>query len=84
MFYRNFNSIIIFSSTGFTGDLRSQTQGKAFPQCVFDHWQKIEDNPLDESNKDKSTSSYNIVKGIRKRKGLNDDVPALEKYYDKM
>merc|ERR1719233_1121049 len=32
-------------SFGFTADLRSQTQGQAFPQCVFDHWQKMEDDP---------------------------------------
>ena len=25
-------------SFGFTADLRSHTQGQAFPQCVFDHW----------------------------------------------
>ena len=24
---------------GFNGDLRGATQGHAFPQCVFDHWQ---------------------------------------------
>ena len=24
---------------GFTADLRSNTGGQAFPQCVFDHWQ---------------------------------------------
>merc|ERR1712202_65567 len=26
-------------SFGFTADLRSNTGGQAFPQCVFDHWQ---------------------------------------------
>merc|ERR1712029_419476 len=28
-------------SFGFTADLRSNTGGQAFPQCVFDHWQVI-------------------------------------------
>jgi len=28
----------VAESFGFTGDLRGMTQGKAFPQCVFDHW----------------------------------------------
>merc|ERR1712066_173639 len=42
-------------SFGFTADLRSQTGGKAFPQCVFDHWQMIQDDPLDESNSAKAT-----------------------------
>jgi elongation factor 2 len=26
-------------SFGFNSDLRSQTAGQAFPQCVFDHWE---------------------------------------------
>merc|ERR1712055_154999 len=26
-------------SFGFTADLRSNTGGQAFPQCMFDHWQ---------------------------------------------
>lgn len=26
-------------SFGFNGELRSQTGGQAFPQCVFDHWE---------------------------------------------
>jgi len=69
-------------SFGFTADLRSQTQGKAFPQCVFDHWQMIPDDPLEESTK--PTSSYMIVTDTRKRKGLNEGVPPLDKYLDKM
>jgi elongation factor 2 len=70
-------------SFGFTADLRSQTQGKAFPQCVFDHWQVIQDDPLDDTQV-KPTSSYNIVLNTRKRKGLNEGVPLLEKFLDKM
>jgi len=66
-------------SFGFTADLRSQTQGKAFPQCVFDHWQLIGDNPLEEGSK-----SCVIVTDTRKRKGLNEGVPPLDKYLDKM
>merc|ERR1712164_71130 len=60
-------------SFGFTADLRSQTQGKAFPQCVFDHWQLIQDDPLDAA-----TKSGVIVTDTRKRKGLNGGVPALD------
>ncbi|KAG8900615.1 Elongation factor 2 [Tulasnella sp. 403] len=29
----------VMESFGFTADLRSHTQGQAFPQCVFDHWE---------------------------------------------
>jgi len=70
-------------SFGFTADLRSQTQGKAFPQCVFDHWQMIADDPMDEGNT-KPTSSFTIVTETRKRKGLKEGVPALDNYLDKM
>jgi len=66
-------------SFGFTADLRSQTQGKAFPQCVFDHWQAIPDDPLTET-----TKSGVIVTNTRTRKGLNPVVPGLDKYLDKM
>merc|ERR1712136_425596 len=56
----------VMESFGFTADLRSQTQGKAFPQCVFDHWQMIPDDPMEESTK--PTSSHMIVTETRKRK----------------
>jgi len=66
-------------SFGFTADLRSNTGGKAFPQCIFDHWQAMPDDPLDLTSK-----SFNIVTETRKRKGLSEFVPPLEKYLDKM
>merc|ERR1711931_275623 len=38
-------------SFGFTADLRSNTGGQAFPQCVFDHWQDMPGDPMNvESN----------------------------------
>merc|ERR1712179_563207 len=66
-------------SFGFTANLRSQTGGKAFPQCVFVHWQLMESDPLEEG-----TTSGDIVLETRKRKGLNEGVPPLDKYLDKM
>merc|ERR1711931_56945 len=66
-------------SFGFTANLRSQTGGKAFPQCVFDHWQQMESDPLEEGS-----TAGEIVKNTRARKGLNEGVPPLDKYLDKM
>lgn len=69
----------VMESFGFTADLRSQTQGQAFPQCVFDHWQKMEDDPLDPA-----TKSGAVVLAARKRKGLSEFVKPLDNYFDKL
>lgn len=69
----------VAESFGFTADLRSATSGQAFPQCVFDHWQVIPGNPLDD--KDKSSE---LVKSIRKRKGLKEAVPDIGNFFDKL
>jgi len=66
-------------SFGFTADLRSKTQGQAFPQCVFDHWKVMPDDPLEEGSK-----AAGIVLATRKRKGLSEFIPPLDKYLDKM
>lgn len=68
----------VCESIGFTAFLREETQGKAFPQCSFSHWQIIDDDPLTPG-----TRSYNIVKDVRKRKGLGD-LPPLTHYLDKL
>jgi hypothetical protein len=52
-------------SFGFTADLRSHTQGQAFPQSVFDHWDLMPGSALDAGSK-----VAEVVKGIRVRKGL--------------
>lgn len=66
-------------SFGFTADLRMGTQGQAFPQCVFDHWQLMPGSPLD------ATSKVNaIIKAVRKRKGLAEEIPTLDRYLDRL
>merc|ERR1719454_1600528 len=35
----------VMESFGFTAHLRSQTGGKAFPQCSFDHWEIMSGSP---------------------------------------
>jgi elongation factor 2 len=69
----------VMESFGFTADLRSNTSGQAFPQCVFDHWNTISGNPLKEGSK-----PAQVVEATRKRKGLKPEVPPLEKFMDKL
>jgi len=69
----------VMESFGFNGDLRSQTQGQAFPQSVFDHWEIMSGSPLEKGSK-----LEELVKGIRTRKGLKPDIPPLDTYYDKL
>jgi len=66
-------------SFGFTADLRSNTGGQAFPQCIFDHWQVLPGCPLTDG-----TKPNEIVEGCKKRKGLKPGPPALDNYLDKM
>merc|ERR1712072_1076566 len=66
-------------SFGFTADLRSNTGGQAFPQCVFDHWQVMPGDPMQEG-----TKTYQIVEETKARKGLKPGVPDLNNYLDKL
>lgn len=66
-------------SFGFTADLRSNTGGQAFPQCVFDHWAIMQGDPYEEKSK-----PYEICMATRKRKGLKVELPKLDDYYDKL
>jgi len=66
-------------SFGFTADLRSNTGGQAFPQCVFDHWQILQGDPMEPASK-----PAEIVTTTRKRKGLKEGIPALDNYMDKL
>lgn len=69
----------VAESFGFTQHLRTETSGRAFPQCVFDHWEVVNSDPYKED-----TVSYKIVKEIRKRKGLKDELPVPEDFTDRM
>jgi elongation factor 2 len=65
-------------SFNFTADLRSNTQGQAFPQCVFDHWKVFQGNPLEAGR------ALEIVSKIRTRKGLKVEIPTLDNFVDKI
>uniref|UniRef100_A0A0N4Z6Y8 Tr-type G domain-containing protein n=1 Tax=Parastrongyloides trichosuri TaxID=131310 RepID=A0A0N4Z6Y8_PARTI len=66
-------------SFGFTADLRSNTGGQAFPQCVFDHWQILPGSPLEAG-----TKPNQVILDTRKRKGLKIEIPSLDNYFDKL
>lgn len=68
-------------SFGFTADLRSNTGGQAFPQCVFDHWQLLPGDPMEGGLLNKAAT---VVTTTRKRKGFAEGVPPLDRFLDKM
>jgi elongation factor 2 len=55
------------------------TSGRAFPQCVFDHWEVIPTDPFDPASK-----AGALVEAIRKRKGLKPGIPGLDNFLDKL
>merc|ERR1711981_422531 len=69
----------VAESFGFTQALRAATSGRAFPQCVFDHWELLNSDPREEGSK-----SNELVARIRARKGLREGIPALDNFIDKL
>lgn len=69
----------VAESFGFVADLRQQTSGQAFPQCVFDHWEGIGGDIADANGK-----LVEKILAIRGRKGLKVEMPDLADYYDKL
>jgi elongation factor 2 len=69
----------VAESFGFTADLRANTGGQAFPQCVFDHWQDFPSDPLEAGSQ-----ANTLVVKIRTRKGLKPEIPPLDNYLDKL
>jgi len=68
----------VTESFGFTPDLRSNTGGQAFPQCVFDHWKVVPGSPFEAGKCQELTAI------TRKRKGLPDEIPPLDRFLDKL
>ena len=69
----------VAESFGFTQALRAATSGRAFPQCVFDHWEQLNADPMEEGSK-----AFTLVEAIRARKGLKPGIPPLDNFLDKM
>ena len=69
----------VMESFGFNSYIKECTSGQAFPQMTFSHWERIPGDPLDPTS-----TIGKIVRNVRKRKGLNENIPDLSKYLDKL
>lgn len=69
----------VAESFGFTQALRAATSGRAFPQCVFDHWELLNGDPFEETSKAGAIVTY-----TRKRKGLKPGIPSIDNFTDKL
>merc|ERR1719313_2970809 len=70
----------VSESFGFVSALRQQTSGQAFPQCVFSHW-----DDLNQGEYNVAGSKLNdLLLAIRKRKNIKVEIPALSDYLDKL
>jgi U5 small nuclear ribonucleoprotein component len=73
--------IPLIDSSGFETDLRTHTQGQAFCQQIFDHWQIVPGDPIDKSivlrplepSPPQHLARDFMIK-TRRRKGLSEDV----------
>lgn len=75
-------------SFGFETDLRYTTQGQAFCQSVFDHWQIVPGDPLDKSvvlrplePAPVGALAREFMVKTRRRKGMSDDV-SINRFFD--
>jgi len=69
----------VLESFGFTGLLRQNTGGTAFPQMIFSHWENVNGNPFEEGSQANA-----IVADVRVRKGMKAEMPVFGDYYDKL
>jgi len=68
----------VSESFGFVAALRQQTSGQAFPQCVFDHWENMPGDAMQEGK------MQDLILANRKRKNLKVEMPKLVDYLDKL
>jgi elongation factor 2 len=64
----------IMESFGYSDELRAATNGQAFPQSIFDHWEVLPGG----SPFEPTTRVGKVVQDIRKRKGIKIDIPGYE------
>jgi elongation factor 2 len=69
----------VSESFGFVAALRQATSGQAFPQCVFDHWENLPGDAMEEGSK-----LQELILKTRKRKNIKVEMPKLGDYLDKL
>eukprot|EP00823_Brevimastigomonas_motovehiculus_P009074 TRINITY_DN8754_c0_g1_i1.p1 TRINITY_DN8754_c0_g1~~TRINITY_DN8754_c0_g1_i1.p1 ORF type:complete len:858 (+),score=252.83 TRINITY_DN8754_c0_g1_i1:140-2713(+) len=69
----------VLESFGFSTLLRANTSGQAFPQMIFSHWQLMAGDPFESGSQ-----ANKVALDVRKRKGLKDEMPDFNDYYDKI
>jgi elongation factor 2 len=69
----------VLESFGFTQVLRANTSGQAFPQMIFSHWAVLNGDPYDANSQ-----CHQVIVDVRKRKGLKDELPDFNDFYDKI
>jgi elongation factor 2 len=63
--------IPVANTLGLSAQMRSSTSGRVFWQCTFDHWEKMSEN-----------AASQLIKQIRKKKGLPEEIPKPDKFVD--
>jgi len=63
--------IPVAETFGLSADMRSATSGHAFWQSTFDHWEKMPENV-----------ARNVIREIRKRRGLKAEIPTANEFID--
>lgn len=78
----------VIESVGVETELRLATRGRAYPQMIFNKWERVPGDPLDETvfipllkRVPIASSSRDFLLKTRKRKGLSSDV-SLQNYVD--
>jgi len=69
----------VSQSFGLAEELRANTGGMALTQCVLSHWEIIPGDPLD-----RSTEAGKICADLRRRKGIQGDIPPFTALVDKL
>jgi len=63
--------IPVAETFGLSGEMRSATSGRAFWQCTFSHWEKVQEN-----------IAVEVIRQIRQRKGLPPETPTPDMFID--